>query len=403
VPQDTTLDIRILGSGFDVTAEAEFLLDGQPDPGVRTNSTRFVKSTEVVANVTIALDAEPTLYDAQVTLRSNGKKGIGTEKLTVLAFVLLGPGTASSGWGVNDEGSVTGRSDTAGSWGRTFVWDARTVTMRYLGWLEGNAINNARTVVGLNVEGKPMRWVYDEGPDAWVPELLASPNRPDAGVSDINQLGQMVGAADSVVSGVGGGAVLWQSPAALVPLDPSARFTLSDAAAINAGGQVVGRGRRGQRDTAWVWVPDVPNGPTGTLVMLPPFQNLPTHRAEGVNDAGDVVGWAVTTKGATYAILWRRNPAQPDPRAPDGYLPPIDLGAALGRNGKAYDINNASKVVGTLRGDAFVWDPENGARLLPGPPGGSGSAVSLNESVPTIATGNAVAGGTRRAIRWVLP
>ena len=67
------------------------------------------------------------------------------------AFVDLGTfgGTRSSGWGVNDEGSVAGRSDTTGNLGRVFVWDARTATMRNLGSLEAIAINNARTVVGL--------------------------------------------------------------------------------------------------------------------------------------------------------------------------------------------------------------------------------------------------------------
>jgi probable HAF family extracellular repeat protein len=406
VPQDTTLDIRVFGSGFDNTAEAEFLLDGQSDPRVRTNSTRFVKSTEVVANVTIALDAEPTLYDAQVTLRSTGKKGIGTEKLTVLAFVDLGTfgGTRSSGWGVNDEGSVTGRSDTTGNLGRVFVWDARTATMRNLGSLEAVAINNARTVVGLRAGVGPGRWLYDEGMDEWRVEALVSPNKPDAGVSDINQLGQIVGNADSVVPNVGGGAVLWQSPSVLVPLDPTGRFTGSRAAAINTGGQVVGFGRRGAGvDTAWVWVPDVPNGSTGTIVVLPPFKGLPIHRAEGINDAGDVVGWAATARGTTYALLWRRNPGQPDPAGAGAYLAPIDLGASLGRNGKAYDINNALTVVGQLRADAFAWDPVNGVRLLPGPPGGSESAVRVNESIPMTATGTASVNGNPRAIRWILP
>jgi probable HAF family extracellular repeat protein len=406
VPQDTTLDVRVFGSGFDTSAEAEFLLDGQPDPRIRTNSTRFVRSTEVVANVTIAIDAVPTLYDAQVTLRSNGKKGIGTEKLTVLAFVDLGTfgGSRSSGWGVNDEGSVTGRSDTTGNLGRVFVWDARTSTMRNLGWLEAGAINNARTVVGLNAEGHPTRWLYDEGSDHWTAEELVQPHNPDAGAGDINQLGQIVGAADSVVPGVGGGAVLWQSPSELVPLDPTGRFTRSGAAAINAGGQVVGMGRRGAGgDTAWVWVPDVPNGSTGRIVVLPSFNGLPFHRAEGINDAGDVVGWAQTTRGAQYALLWRRNPGQPDPAGPGAYLAPIDLGASLGRNGKAYDVNNALKVVGHLRTDAFAWDPVNGVRLLPGPPGGSESAVSVNESVPATAAGTATVNGNPRAIRWVLP
>lgn len=413
VPQDTTLDIRVFGSGFDASAEAAFLLDGQPDPRVRTNSTRFVKSTEVVANVTVAIDAVPTLYDAQVTLRSSGKKGIGTEKLTVLAFADLGTfgGTRGSAGGVNDEGSVAGRADTTGNQGRAFVWDARSSTMRNLGPLEAYAINNARTVVGTVGGVGPARWLYNEGSDEWTAEALVSPNKPAAGAGDINQLGQIVGNADSVVPGVGGGAVLWQSPTDLVPLDPTARFTGSSAAAINAGGQVAGHGRRAKgADTAWVWVPDVPNGSTGTIVVLPSFNGAPMHRAEGINDNGDVVGWAETAQGTNYALLWRRNPAQPDPTAAGSYLAPVNLGAALGRNGRALDINNASKIVGRahrstnrFRYDPFVWDLDNGMRILPAPPGGDAAVDRLNESVPAVAAGIASVNGNWHAIRWILP
>lgn len=77
-PQDTTLDVRVLGSGFDDGSKAAFLLDGNATNKVVTNSTRFVSSTEVVANITIAADAQPDFYDVQVTTR-RGKKGVGIE------------------------------------------------------------------------------------------------------------------------------------------------------------------------------------------------------------------------------------------------------------------------------------------------------------------------------------
>jgi hypothetical protein len=152
-----------------------------------------------------------------------------------------------------------------------------------------------------------------------------------------------------------------------------------------------------------VWVPDVANGSSGTLVVLPSWNGAVKHRAEGINDAGDVVGWGVNARGITYALLWRRNPSQTNKAAPDYYLAPVDLGAALGRSGKAYDINNALKVVGQLKSDAFVWDPVHGVRLLPSPPGGSAAAVRLNESEPTTAAGQASVSGNWHAIRWTLP
>jgi hypothetical protein len=82
---DTTLDVQISGSGFDSGSQAEFLLNGVAIPGVTTNSTRFVSSTSLIANVTIAKDAVPDKYDVAVTTTS-GKKGIGTELFTVLAM-----------------------------------------------------------------------------------------------------------------------------------------------------------------------------------------------------------------------------------------------------------------------------------------------------------------------------
>ena len=119
VVQDTTLDIRVKGSGFDRGSIAEFLLNGQLDPRVRTNSTRYAKSTELVANVTVARDAVPTLYDVRVTT-GGGKKGIGTEKLAVLT---VNPEIAFSNgglWVMNRDGSykvqLSGLSAGTPSW-----------------------------------------------------------------------------------------------------------------------------------------------------------------------------------------------------------------------------------------------------------------------------------------------
>lgn len=77
-PQDTTLEVRVLGSNFEDGSRVDFLLDGKSTTKVTTNSTRFVSGTELVANITIALDAQADLYDIQVTT-SRGKKGVGIE------------------------------------------------------------------------------------------------------------------------------------------------------------------------------------------------------------------------------------------------------------------------------------------------------------------------------------
>jgi len=80
--QDSTLDVVVNGSNFDAGSVAEWAIAGVPSLKVRTNSTKFVNSRRVVANITIAADADVALYDVIVTV-ATGKKGIGTELFAV--------------------------------------------------------------------------------------------------------------------------------------------------------------------------------------------------------------------------------------------------------------------------------------------------------------------------------
>ena len=81
-PQDTTLDVQVFGSGFDDGCEVTMTLDGTPSSSVRTNSTQFVNSKELLANITIDLQADTALYDVEV-LTTRGKKGIGVDMFRV--------------------------------------------------------------------------------------------------------------------------------------------------------------------------------------------------------------------------------------------------------------------------------------------------------------------------------
>jgi hypothetical protein len=81
--QDTTLNVRVLGSGFDRGSQATWLLAGEPRPDqVRTNSTKYVSDKELKANITISLDATVAKWDVEVMTR-RGKKGIGIEAFQV--------------------------------------------------------------------------------------------------------------------------------------------------------------------------------------------------------------------------------------------------------------------------------------------------------------------------------
>ena len=81
--QDTTLDVIINGSGFVSGTAANWALAGFQDPAqVRTNSTRYVNSRQLVANITISASATAAKWDIVVT--AEGKKGgIGTESFAV--------------------------------------------------------------------------------------------------------------------------------------------------------------------------------------------------------------------------------------------------------------------------------------------------------------------------------
>jgi hypothetical protein len=81
--QDTTLDVVINGSGFVSGTAASWALSGVQDPSqVRTNSTRYVNSRQLVANITISTSATIAKWD--IVVAAAGKKGgIGTEAFAI--------------------------------------------------------------------------------------------------------------------------------------------------------------------------------------------------------------------------------------------------------------------------------------------------------------------------------
>jgi hypothetical protein len=84
-PPNVTLDVRVLGSGYDAGSRATWALKGDTafaTTKIRTNSTRYVSSRELVANITIAADARQELYDVMVMV-GGGKNGVGIELFAV--------------------------------------------------------------------------------------------------------------------------------------------------------------------------------------------------------------------------------------------------------------------------------------------------------------------------------
>ena len=67
------LNVKITGKGFKNGAKAKWFVTGTPDDGgVTVNSTTFVSSTELSANITVPDGATIASYDIQV-LNSDGR------------------------------------------------------------------------------------------------------------------------------------------------------------------------------------------------------------------------------------------------------------------------------------------------------------------------------------------
>jgi len=134
-PQGTTLDVRVLGSGYDQGSGATWALQGDTafaTTRVKTNSTTFVSSSELRANITIEGDASLALYDV-VVVTKGGKRGIGIEKFEVTtedvyaaafdAGAAYRVGADGLGSYLNDVSCVSSRGGSAGGG----VYQLRTI------------------------------------------------------------------------------------------------------------------------------------------------------------------------------------------------------------------------------------------------------------------------------------
>jgi uncharacterized membrane protein len=405
-PRDTTLDVRVLGSGFDRGSKSEFALDGVVGANIRTNRTTYKSTKELVANVTISADAVEALYDVIVTT-SSGKKGIGTEQFAVEVYLELGSlgGSGSSATGLNDAGWIVGRSDTTTSpSGRAYVWDPRSRLMRSLGLLDGYDINAALTIVG-DAQSGPVQWTYLAGSDTWQRAPMATLGGTYTFALRLNDVGQSVGRGQTV-AGVNH-ATLWQSPSQIVDLGLLPNADYSGARAINEQGIIVAWSRTAgtQQWDGFVWTPDIANGAVGAIKVLPRYSGRPRNFPESINDQGVIVGYSEDADGFPYAVRW-----SPLNDGSGGYAAPIALDAG-GQPARAYDVNNAGTIVGQVgrnrsTGVAFVWDAASGMRQLFNPSGKEARATAISDGPTPMIVGWVLQGdflmGTYTAVRWEL-
>jgi hypothetical protein len=310
----TTLDVHILGSGFDPNSKAQWAIDGVPTGDVVVNSTTYVSSGEVVANVSIASDADITLYDVIVSA-VGGKPGIGSELFLVAleeTDLPTGGGGVSAAVAINDQGVIVGmttdrssaRAGTQfpvrwnlvnGRWAMTKL--ASVASVRAM----ANAVNESNIVVGMS----------NFRATVWLPNGKSVDLGPGC-ATGINASSYIIG---TEVTPTGYKGVVWiptmgtwvpqYVPGAVDPWNTAPDYSCEFAPlkAINGSGTMTGIIEAGW--TAAKWRALGPNGPWSDPILLAPgpYGTGMNTGAFAINEAGDIAGSHETPDYAPHVWL----------------------------------------------------------------------------------------------------
>src|SRR5262245_30980931 len=271
------LDITVGGSGFDRGSVVGLERQGVPAAGITTNATTFITAGKLIANITIAANADTGKYDVAVTTTS-GRKGVGIELLTVLyQLVDVGviAGNCSVAVAINDLGQVVGTSCVEECHG---TMDPPPSPAHAFFWTESGGIEDLGTLPGY----------------------------PRSAAYDINNLGQVLGDVHCILIDPGcpptgsGEMVLWQKAGEQWTVTRlGVPFLLQGNAEINNSGKFVAAG-------------SVYSLTGGSAVgeLLPPLDPPPAVVvAYAINDAGVVAGESVANdeSGTSEALVWFRD------------------------------------------------------------------------------------------------
>jgi hypothetical protein len=421
--QGTTIDVHVFGSGFTTGAQATWLLHGTADPThVRTNSTSFVSSTELVANITIAGDATLDFWDVQVAL-IGGKNGVGSELFEVTSAQILGPGTpGGDAWvyGMSQNLQVV-ESGSGGNGTVAFVYDD-AAGMVSIGSGQATAIDPLGTLIGGH-DGNSIAtaWVQ-QSPSTWAAEHL--PHLPFSVGGNVNVATRMsdgtllfAGYDDSATSTRANATqanrpVVWQRIAG--SWSAPQRYMLPAGAvrggirAINGSGQAAGR---------------LDGGPTGAVWDNPTSPTRLDGTPNAINAAGTLIvgDQAIpgSNTGATIPVYWWRDPstglwstAKPLPSLAGAAC---TSGTVRGMNGLGVLVGNSCNDAGKTQATVWRLDLSGPApALVAGPKGlpglGTGpktaakavsTAISISEASPFTVAGMALDNGINElAVRW---
>ena len=392
--RNSTLDVRVLGTGYDRGSRAVWALNGDTalaTTKVKTNSTRYVSPKELVANLTIAADASLDQYDV-VAVTSSGKKGIGIELFTVTIEIIdLGAGDGSSATAVNDNNLIVGRGGSSGA----FVWQDGVVTV--LGVLPGYSavqaedINANGFIVGTSSGASGCRGVL------WTPKVGGGYNPPlDLGTlggtcseaTAINDAGVIAG--DSKISGnLVSHAVFWDANRQIHDIH-TVQGGESFTAGISSLGEVVGQWNGPTSQQAFKYTPS-----TG-MVRFPGIGG-PQGVAIDINSSGQFVGWSEPSPGQPlHATLWAGTSV-------------TDMGTLGGLGSVAAAVTDGGFAVGrsdtgvrrsgALQFVPFKWSAGEGMRALELPNGRDyGQAADINSNGWIVGETYLVSGQSRATV-----
>jgi probable HAF family extracellular repeat protein len=371
--QDVTIDVRVLGSGFEPRARAVWALGADTSfatTGIRTNSTTFVGASELLANISIRPDAPAASFSVLV-VSAAGRGSTGNVPFDVklhlnlqVELVDLGAGDNSVARGINNAGKVVGSRGADPTSQQAFLWENGVITN--LGVLPGMKfswafdINEGGQVVGVSGTGtidnpiieRAFIWTAVTGMQA-----LSTLGGALASARAVNDSGDIAGFATLPGTGLGH-AVVWRK--GVISDLQSASFGQFEgrAFAINNPGEAVGYvyGQSGFRSTASVPLTLI----SGAALLF------------GINTTGCIASWAATSaQGYRTCAGVTRN-----------------VGNCGGSGTRAWAINSAGLVVGDAanaapggaQGQAYIWT-EGGITCFPLPQGSNGSvAYAINDN-----------------------
>ncbi len=221
-------------------------------------------------------------------------------------------GTTTYPYGINNRGQVVGSSSTASGGSHAFVWTSETGIVD-LGTLGGRTsvaygINNQGQVVGeSDITGNAASHAFLYSPGTGMRDLgtLGGTNSVAKAITD---LGYVVGGSDTNNSAHI--AFQWSAAVGMSSLPPGG-MTFSEAEAVSSGDQAVGQASNGPYINAYSW--SSANFEAGGF-LVGGVQSV----AQGVNDAGQIVGTYSTGMLAPHAFV----------KAPGEMV--MDLGIASG-------------------------------------------------------------------------